>query len=677
MKEKAKRAALIIMAAVLLTGMFSFSGMENARAKSANLTITPFFEGVASPGSRNVQFIYEVTNNGSETFRFNQASLVFGDDRGITGIQEVQPIRMIEAGETVHMTFQLSLSDRASTGMRSFQIAFGVAGSADPIMFGPFWMLIVDEGMEIQPPSTPGSRTYRPAADFTHTLGGATAFNHGGGNVITFQVHNRGDTLIRNAEFTITLPDGMSVVNASTSAFVGNISIGQRVGRSFSVTVYDDLEGGRAYPITITVTGSDRGDNPVSLERTFYIPVSGTGAGAVRDIVIENINLPTEAAIDEDFTLAFSVRNTGQSAIRNIKAYAELPENLLNKSNATFVLDSLGAGETQTFSIIMSARTGSNRSIPIKIVVEPLSGAAGSEVIRYASIFAGGGSGAAMTPQLMVDRYSYGGSSVMAGSEFFLDLGLFNTSTSALSNIRVTIISDDGTFVPVDSSNSFFVDRIGAGGRYSRTLRLAVIPAAEQKTTSLTVKMTYEDGESTFTADDTISIPVMQVMRLSVDEIIPPYEVYVGAPGYSSLQFYNLGKTTLNNLMINAEGNFDVFESNSYFVGNMEGGSSDTYSFVFVPREPGPMEGKVIFTYENLDGDTIIHEVPFVFEAMEMPVWDDFGREFEHQRRTPWALIIFGLIIVAVGAGVFFFIRYRKKKQAKMLEIQELMDEQL
>jgi hypothetical protein len=336
------------------------------------------------------------------------------------------------------------------------------------------------------------------------------------------------------------------------------------------------------------------------------------------------------------------------------------------------VIDSIGGGETQVFSVTMSAREGSNRSYPIKIAVEPLSGSAGSEVIRYASVFASGSGDSAKTPQLMVDQYSYGGGSVMAGREFFLNLGLYNTSNKQLSNIKVTIESGDGTFVPVDSSNSFFINSIEAGGQIARSIMLSAIPSAEQKTTAITVKMSYEDasGEA-YTAEDTISIPVMQVMRLTIDEIVPPYELYVGSPGASTLQFYNMGKTTLNNLMINTEGNFDIMESNSYYVGNMEGGKSDSYTFIFIPRDVGPMEGKVIFTYEDLDGATITHEVPIEFQIRDMPVWQDDWMEMPQEKNTPWSIIIFGFVVVLGAAGFIVWRKIRKKRLDKKLEIED------
>ena len=647
----------------------------NAYAAVSDLVIEPGRADFAMPGSKNVFFDFTVKNTGTVAFPFTSADLVFTDKQGITNIRSsVTDPESIPVDGSVTISFQLDVRENANSGARMFQIAFD--GEPAP---GSFQLFILEGAAEIPDPEQPSApKTYRPAADFSHSLGGASGFSPGKENSITFQVHNRGDTLIRNAEFTIALPDGMSVFNASTTSYVGNISIGQKVGRTFSVMVYDELEGGRAYPVTLKVAGTDRGNSAVNLEQTFYIPVTGTGAGAVRDILIENINVPVEVGLDEDFTVTFNVRNSGSSTVRNLKAYADIPEGILNKSTSTFVIDSIGASETQTFSITMSAREMSNRSYPVKLAVEPLSGNTGSDVVRYFSIYVTGDGGEARTPQLIVDQYSYGGSSIMAGKEFLLHLGLFNTSGKELSNIKITLFSDDGTFVPVDSSNSFFINRIEAGGHYSKSLKLAAKPSAEQKTTGITVKMSYEDrAGGAFNADDTISIPVMQAMRLSVDEIVPPYECYAGSPGYSSLQFYNMGKTTLNNLMVSAEGDFDVMESNSYFVGNMEGGRSDSYTFMFIPREAGPMEGKVIFTYEDIDGEQLIHEVPFVFQVMDMPLYEDYYPEMPNERSTPRNLIIFGVILVLATAGIIIWRKIRKAKLHKKLEIQDAEDEQL
>lgn len=111
----------------------------------------------------------------------------------------------------------------------------------------------------------------------------------------------------------------------------------------------------------------------------------------------------------------------------------------------------------------------------------------------------------------MIDQYDFGGTYVQANSKFRLNLGLFNTSNKNLSNVKVTLNSADGIFVPVKSSNSFYIDGLEKKGHTTKSMMLSVKPGAEQKTTSLEVNMTYEDGAGNeFNSKDVISIPIIQ-----------------------------------------------------------------------------------------------------------------------------------------------------------------------
>ena len=182
----------------------------------------------------------------------------------------------------------------------------------------------------------------------------------------------------------------------------------------------------------------------------------------------------------------------------------------------------------------------------------------------------------------------------------------------------------------------------------------------------LNINMTYEDRSgNTYNATDVISIPVMQETRLVVDDIIAPPELYAGMQNGVNVEFYNMGKTTLNNLRVSAEGDFDTMESTSYYVGNMESGRSDSYNFSFIPRGAGQMEGKLVFRYEDASGNEQLLEKEFSFEIMDMPVWnDDFMpiEEFdEGQSSVPWYVIL--IIIVVVAVGVIVFLKKRRKKK--------------
>ena len=95
---------------------------------------------------------------------------------------------------------------------------------------------------------------------------------------------------------------------------------------------------------------------------------------------------------------------------------------------------------------------------------------------QYAGVFIyGGGENAdkqdgVKNPQIMIEEYSYGGNDVQAGQEFVLHLILANTSKKTLRNIKVSLSADEGTFVPVNSSSSFFIDSMGAKSQIKKAM---------------------------------------------------------------------------------------------------------------------------------------------------------------------------------------------------------------
>jgi uncharacterized membrane protein len=414
----------------------------------------------------------------------------------------------------------------------------------------------------------------------------------------------------------------------------------------------------------------------VSVKKTFYVPVNGSGT-SIKNAEITNISTPSQVSGGDDFTLSFDVENKNSASLKNVRVTVEVPEGLLNKTRTSFVESSIPASGSKNYSVTMFAADGAKeKAYSIKIsLTSNASSESKSEVTQYASVYVSG-AGSEKTPQLMVDNYSYGGTFVQAGDEFLLDLGLFNASGSrTISNIKVTVSSEDGAIIPVNSSNSFYIEKLGKKERVDQAMMFTVKPNAEQKTTPLTVDMTYEDGAgNSFTSKDLISIPVMQETRLEVEDAIAPPELYAGMQSGVSVQFYNMGKTTLNNLRVTAEGDFDTPESTSYFVGNMESGKSDTYDFGFIPRKGGMMEGKIIFTYEDAAGDEQVLERPFSFNVQaEMPAMEEMPPEDAAAqgggRKALWVAL--GILVLLAGAGIFAWRKIRKRKLHREMEIDE------
>lgn len=618
-----------------------------------------------------VKVFYTLTNN-EASHKINKVSLTYGKSRGLTVSGGLNVSTELGNGESIMVPFTVSASKTAETGNQQATLTIEYDGGTINSTQG---YLTVTEYMATT--DKPGSGNYVTVADISHKIKPADGFSAGSSNEITFELYNNGNSVIKNATLSLTLPEGLSVYNSSNSQSLGYFSTGQRKTVTFPIYV-DDTAAGKNYAIETVLSGLNYTNTEISTKKTFYVPILGGSSASTKNIDIANIFVPSQVEGEKDFTLSFSVKNTGTSTIKNMKVYADVPEGLINKTKSTFVENSIAAGATKNYSITLFSKDSTEKTYPIKIAVEPIDskdGAGGT--MQYASVYVKSGSNVnAKTPQLMVSSYSYGGTYVQSGTDFRLNLNLYNTSGKTLSNIKVTLGSGEGTFIPKKSSNAFFIDSIAKKSQAGQSVLLSVKSDAKQGTTAIDVEMSYEDGAgNAFTAKDVISIPVVQESRLVVDEIPNPMELYVGNPAGVSVQFYNMGKSVLNNLRATATGDFDTMESVNYFVGNMEPGKSDTYDFTILPRAEGAMMGSVIFTYEDASGNEQSFEKPFEFQVMgEMPMMPDDPGMMEQeptgiQKYLKW-IIGGGVLLVAI-ATVVIVRKIRKRRKHQEMEIDE------
>ncbi len=675
MNSKRRKALLVLLAVIMAFGFQTMPlatpfGIHNEAY--GNIRVKSQLTGKISAvqGDENVVVTVEVENKDSEEFTFDSATLGLEYPNNITVSGGSTGTVTLTKGQKVNLIFYLDIGRFASANSRALNLVLRNDGISvhENLSLGMF-RIYQKLGT---PPNDSGSVA---VLDISHTISPEGGFASGQDNTLMISVQNYGNTVIKNAELSLTLPEGLSIYNASNSASLGSMSTDSSREASFPIIVDDDAVT-KNYAITAKLTGLKYSNESVSEEKTFYIPVNGTGI-SVKNAEITNISIPSQVTGQEEFSLNFDIHNQNSADLKNVKVNVDIPEGLLNKTRSEFIESAIPAGNSKSYGVtLFAADDAEEKAYPIKISLSSSTAKEDTaDVIQYASVYVNGISGA-KTPQLMVDSYSYGGSFVQAGDEFVLNLGLYNTSeTRSLSNIKVTVSSEDGTFIPVDSSNAFYIDKLGKKEHAEQSLRLSTKPGAEQKTTSLNVEMAYEDGSGNpFTSKDVISIPVMQETRLEVDDVIAPPELYAGMQSGVSVQFYNMGKTVLNNLRVTAEGDFDTPESTSYFVGNMESGKSDSYDFSFIPRNGGTMEGKIIFTYEDASGEEQMIERPFDFEVMEeMPAFDDEMLLEDMEEGTggklPW--IIGGIVVCLAAIGIFIWRKIRKKKINREMEIDE------
>jgi uncharacterized repeat protein (TIGR01451 family) len=509
--------------------------------------------------------------------------------------------------------------------------------------------------------------------DMAYKLEDGDALKAGETTGLTITVTNRGNNMLQDVRVTLGLPDSMSLDNSVAVQYVGYMNVGESKTVKFPVYVDKNAEN-KNHSVSVRMSGLSKGA-ATEFDRAVYLPVTG-GEGKItsKDIKISDVSLPSEAAAGDDFTMTFSVQNDGENDVEDLRIEAAPETGVANKTQNVFVEPVLKPGESKAYSVTFFSEKdeAARKSHLIKISATVGTGDAAVSVSQYAGIFLNKEkTGEVKNPQLIVDNYSYGKDFVKAGETFSLLIELRNTSPEDISNIKVSLNAETGAFVPVGSSNSFFVDRIAANERVSRSVRLSVNPNAEQQTTPLNVAMTYEnDAGDAFQAADVISVSVIQETSLTIDDVISQPELYPGVQSGADVRFYNTGKAQLRNLRVTAEGNFDMTEPAGYYAGNMASGANDSYSFSFIPRDEGSLDGKIVFTYEDPSGNKQTAEKEFSFPVMPpMPADEGFMPDAETAppaSRTPVYIGVGGAAALVVALIVLMKFLKRRKLHREM-----------
>lgn len=417
-----------------------------------------------------------------------------------------------------------------------------------------------------------------------------------------------------------------------------------------------------------------------------FVP-AGEGEGMKPDIGFEKIVSPQSVvAANEDFKISFDLKNKGDATAKNVKVTLSTDAGLITKSINPVYITSLDANTSKNVSFMMFAQdeaTTKNFPIALNVEYEDIFGVK-YNATQYVGVFVENESGKTV-PRIIIDNYSMDPFPVNAGDTFNLKMSFLNTSKSVdVSNIKVTVTSEDGTFTPTNSGNTFYLESIPAKGSVEREIMLSVKPNAEQKSYMMMVDFEYEDNKGNpYTAKETMSVNVLQSPRLVAGEISMMPDTFVGQPVSLYLDFYNMGKSILYNLMVKVEGDFEG-QNLSYYVGNFESGRTDYFDASFIPMTPGTQTGNVLFTFEDANGKQVEVRKEFTINVMEMvqegPMLDENGMPIDMgmgmpgmdgmpgvgPRVSPWIYATIGLIVLAAGIVVFVLLRKRHVRRKEM-----------
>ena len=290
---------------------------------------------------------------------------------------------------------------------------------------------------------------------------------------------------------------------------------------------------------------------------------------------------------------------------------------------------------------------------------------------------------AAAAPNLIIDNYSYGGTSVQAGKTFDLSINFMNTSRAlAVENIVMSLETAEGISI-ANSSNTFYFETLKPRHNITQNITLRATGKGENSSPTIRVNFRYEyidqNQRMEITRSETIAIPVTQPERFEITEPTLP-EMQVGMESVLSFPYVNKGKGTLYNVAVKIEGDVDALQPVQN-LGNFESGRSGTIDAIFTTTQEGPTPFKIIVTYEDADGNEKKREFKYEPTVMAMPepelppeMMDPMDPQLEEQSSHNWVWIVGVILIVALGGGFWWF-KKRKKKTNKVSEAEKENEE--
>ncbi len=517
--------------------------------------------------------------------------------------------------------------------------------------------------------------------------------------VLGFSIRNLSLIPVRDVQISLEGldKDGFSLASGTNKSTISGVTSRGAVFNQFSLRASQKLKAGN-HELILKLRYKNLRGQILEEEHKFFIPIKGISKQN-SSLIIENIKSPNQIRGNSTANISFDLRNRGQDIARNIIITADLPDRdgLVPKSVTTIKIDDLKPGEKKSLNFsFFATKEAPTRNYPINILVESTDdfkeGEEKYELQQFLGIFVDNPSAdedaKSPVPKLIIDKYTFSTDMVEAGKNFDMHLSFYNTNSSkSVKNIKIFLTAEpnisegenspssgSSVFTPVNSSNTFYIDSIPPKGRVQKSITMFTIPDAAAKTHTITANFEYEDSQAEeYKATELIGVPVFQKSKLEIAELNYFPEVFIGEPVPISAEFYNTGKSTLYNMMVKLEGDFQT-ENSTYYIGNFNPGTSEYFDGTVIPNMPGELIGDLVFTFEDSMGLVQEERRSFTLNVSDM-VDEEFPEGFEPEEpqgflnrfKTPI------LIVFLILASIIGFKFYKKKKQER--EDRDLLDE--
>ncbi len=616
----------------------------------------------------------------------------------------------LRAGETTRVEIPFTVQQNAETGNKEIPVVIsgktkkGTAASSEG---QSVYMTILS--------SNQNELANKPSLSVT-TENNYKDITPGANDKIVLQLANIGGltaTDIKVSSDSFGVSSGITKTYTTDSIAVEDIRAKKNKSVKIPFTVSGDITAG-LHEIVIKVNYKDDKGTAYEETLTMYLKVAADKAGkdSKNNLVIKNVSQsPSSPYAGGRVTISFDIMNDGDSAISDLKVSGTgLSSSGFEpvSNDPTVSVGTIKANASKhvniTFKCGKNISEGSN---PLGLVFEYTDANSQVKTVEKSLyvlnvIPAGDGTKDVGRPKLIVSEYATDEDILKAGSAFGFTFTLKNTHASKTAkNIKITVSQADGIFEPEKGTNIFYIDEIKAGEVAVQEIRLKTRSDATTGDYPLSLKVEYEYDDMSevdkekggVSEENTIKLRAIENYRPVIENInMDSYAgINVGEPVDLNMEFYNMGKSTLGNVFVTIEGDFELANhSNMSYVGAVNGYSSEYITVSVVPLMSGDATGTVTVHFEDSNGDEVTLSQDFFqyvndtsydpgFDPGFDPGYDPgFDPGFEPVDEEDGAKKILGLplwlfipacgAVAGVAATIIVVIVKRRKKKAGVEE---------
>lgn len=661
----------------------------NAEKEPAQLTIDNIKLEDAYIGS-NTKLVFDIKNEGGVSALNSYFSVDGYEAAGIIPKysklkQPIGPDGKLPSGESYRVSLPVNISSNATAGNKKLSVKMELKNEEGVLKETTIDLYVNIENESMAPNIEIVSTKY------ASELKAGDSFN------LVATLRNVGDTVADDVEVSLGGLDITGFLPGYTSKTISvkNLKFNEKIDVKIPLIVSHGATVGLK-EIPITITYKDTSGTAITTSSTLYLEVvaaDGVDSEGKPNIVVSSVaQSPAEPNAGARVDVSFDLENKSNIDISSIKVSVVSAEGAgfsPMTSEPYQYIDKVEGGKKRRITIPLIASetvTEGTNSLNIKYDYKDSKGKAQSDTATlFIQNVQNSGIGASK-PKLIISNFTADQEELRAGNTFKFTFDIKNTHPSVNArNIKVTVTQADNIFSVNKGSNTFFITEIPAGETTENILELRVKADATTKAYPLEITMEYEyegakpnptTGAIGETTKETINLQAVENSRPVVDNIaVGSWDApVVNQPTVLTFEFYNMGKSPLNNVHASVEGDFKLSTGNMYFIGNVAAGSQEYAELEVIPSIEGQAKGKLVVTFEDSNGDEVS-----ITKEFEGTIQGEFnpdtnggmpGGEVPNMptAKEPilpiWAFIIIQIVILAIGIPVTRKVRlglYRRK----------------